>query len=116
MEYNKSALKLKLSSPERAILECLYLTPTRFDMVECYQLLEGLANLRPKVMQELLEKCNSIKVKRLFLFMASKLNHQWLPFIDQDKIDLGTGDRILVNEGVYISKYKISVPKEVVVL
>jgi hypothetical protein len=48
--------------------------------------------------------------------MASKANHQWFSFIDQDKIDLGTGDRILVIGGVYISKYRISVPNEVVVL
>jgi hypothetical protein len=63
-------------------------------------------------MQELLEKCSSIKVKRLFLFMASKAKHQWLEFIDQTKIALGIGDRVIIREGVYISKYKISVPKE----
>ena len=111
-EYSLDGLKLQISSPERAILECLYLAPDRFDIVECYQILEGLANLRPKVLQELLENCNSIKVKRLFLFMASKANHQWLGFVDQSRIDLGTGDRVIVKEGVYISKYKISVPKE----
>jgi hypothetical protein len=111
-EYNQDALNLKLSSPERAILECLYLTPNRFDMAECYQILEGLPNLRPNVLQELLENCNSIKVKRLFLFMASKAKHQWLDFVDQSRIELGTGDRVIVKGGVYISKYKISIPKE----
>jgi hypothetical protein len=111
-EYSLDGLKLQISSPERAILECLYLAPDRFDVVECYQILEGLAYLRPKILQELLEKCNSIKVKRLFLYMASKANHQWLGFVDQSKIDLGTGDRVIVKGGVYISKYKISVPKE----
>jgi hypothetical protein len=44
--------------------------------------------------------------------MASKANHQWLDFVDQSKIELGTGDRVIVKGGVYISKYKISVPKE----
>ncbi len=111
-EYSLDGLKLQISSPERAILECLYLAPDRFDVVECYQIVEGLANLRPKVLQELLENCNSIKVKRLFLFMASKARHQWLDFVDQSRIDLGTGDRVIVKGGVYISKYKISVPKE----
>jgi len=111
-EYSLDGLKLQISSPERAILECLYLAPDRFDVVECYQILEGLANLRPKILQELLENCNSIKVKRLFLFMASKARHQWLDFVDQSRIDLGTGDRVIVKGGVYISKYKISVPKE----
>ena len=111
-EYFLDGLKLQISSPERAILECLYLLPDRFDMMECYQILEGLSNLRPKILQELLENCNSIKVKRLFLYMASKANHQWLDFVDQSRIDLGTGDRVIVKGGVYIKKYKISVPKE----
>ena len=111
-EYNQDTLNLKLSSPERAILECLYLTPNRFDMVECYQILEGLSNLRPNVLQELLENCNSVKVKRVFLYLASKTKHQWLDFVDQSKIEMGTGDRAIVKGGVYISKFGISVPKE----
>ncbi len=111
-DYSWDGMKLRISSPERAIMECLYLTPNRFDMVECYQILEGLANLRPKILQELLEKCTSIKVKRLFLFMASKANHQWLEFVDQTRIELGTGDRVIVKGGVYISEYRISIPKE----
>lgn len=111
-DYALDGLNIQISSPERAILECLYLTPNRFDLIECYQILEGLVNLRPKIMQALLEECSSIKVKRLFLFMASKANHQWLDFVDQSKIELGTGDRVIVKGGVYISNYKISVPKE----
>ncbi len=111
-DYSLDAMKLKISSPERAILECLYQTPDRFDIMECYQIFQGLVNLRPNTLQELLENCNSIKVKRLFLFMASKANHQWLDFVDQSRIELGTGDRVIVKGGVYISKYKISVPKE----
>jgi hypothetical protein len=115
-DYSLDGLKIQISSPERAILECLYLTPNRFDMIECYQILEGLVNLRPKIMQELLEECSSIKVKRLFLFMASKAKHQWLDFVDQSRVELGSGDRILVKGGVYISKYRISIPKEMAAL
>ncbi|MGC9343746.1 MAG: type IV toxin-antitoxin system AbiEi family antitoxin [Bacteroidales bacterium] len=110
--YSWDELKLQISSPERSIMECLYLTPNRFDIMECYQILEGLSNLRPKVIQELLENCNSIKVKRLFLFMASKANHKWLDFVDQSRIELGRGDRVIVKGGVYISRYRISIPKE----
>ena len=114
-DYAMHSMNLIISSPERAILECLYQTPDRFDIVECYQIFESLANLRPNTLQELLENCNSIKVKRLFLFMASKANHQWLNFVDQSRIDLGTGDRVIVKGGVYVSKYKISIPKELTV-
>jgi hypothetical protein len=115
-EYKTGSISLQISSPERAILECLHLTPINFDLVECYQVFEGLSNLRPKLLQELLEICTSIKVKRLFLFMADKAKHQWLPFVDQTKIELGKGDRILVKGGVYISKHRISIPKDLAAL
>jgi len=36
--------------------------------------------------------------------------------LDQTKIVLRTGDRIIVKGGVYISKFRISVPKELAVL
>ena len=48
--------------------------------------------------------------------MAYKANHQWLDYVDQTRIELGTGDRILVKGGVYISKFKISIPKEMAAL
>jgi len=79
-------------------------------------MMEGLTNLRPKLLQELLERCTSIKVKRLFLYMADKAQHHWLTFIDQAKISLGEGDRSVVKAGIYVSKYRISVPKELVEL
>jgi hypothetical protein len=115
-EYAQDGKELVISSAERAVLECLYLIPSRLDMVECYQILEGLVNLRPRILQELLEECNSIKVKRLFLYMASKAKHQWLDFIDQSKIELGMGDRVIVKGGVYISQFRISIPKELAAL
>jgi len=71
-----------------------------------------LVNLRPQIIQKLLEECTSVKVKRLFLYMAKKANHQWFQFLKIDNIDLGKGHRTLANNGVYNAKYMISVPKE----
>lgn len=110
--HEEKNFTINISAPERAILECLYLSPRKLDLIECYHLMEALSNLRPKVVQDLLEKCNSVKVKRLFLFMASKARHQWLNFIDQNRIDLGKGDRSVVSGGVYNSDFQISIPKE----
>ena len=107
-----SFFNLEVSEPERAIFECLYLSPNHQDLVEVYEILESLVNLRPKVIQEILEHCRSIKVKRLFLYMADKAEHNWLPYVDTKKIDLGTGDRRIVPGGVYISKFRVSVPME----
>jgi hypothetical protein len=74
--------------------------------------MEGLVNLRPVIIQELLEQCKSIKVKRLFLYMADKQKQSWFKYIDKAKIDLGSGDRSLVKDGVYIKDYKITVPRQ----
>ena len=100
------------STPERAILECIYLAPLITDFIECYHLLEGLVNLKPKLITELLINCNSVKVKRVFLYMAEKANHQWFQFIQTNNIDLGKGKRMITKEGIYIAKYLISIPKE----
>jgi len=104
------------SVPERAIMECLFLAPQKMDLIECFHLFEGLVNLKPKLIMQLLENCSSIKVKRLFLYMANKANHQWLQFVNLENIDIGSGNRILVEKGVYQSKYLISIPKELVEL
>src|SRR5690554_1884516 len=47
---------IKISSPAQTILECLYLVPQEQSLVECFELMEGLNNLRPDVIQGLLEQ------------------------------------------------------------
>ncbi len=111
-EYEDKTFSITLSSLERAILECLYLAPKHLDLVECYHIMEGLAGLRPAVLQELLEQCSSVKVKRLFLYMAEKANHPWLSYLNTKAVDLGKGKRSIVRQGVYNSKYQITVPSE----
>ncbi len=114
--FEDKSLSIQIATPERAILECLYLTPEHLDLVECYQVFEGMTNIRPKLMQQLLEACTSVKVKRLFLYMSHKAKHQWLSFMDLSGISLGKGDRSLVKGGVYISQFHISIPKELAAL
>jgi hypothetical protein len=111
-EYGVSQFPLVIASPERAILECLYLVPETQDITEAYQILSGMVNLRPVLLQSLLEECKSVKVKRLFLFMAKKANHQWFEFLNQTAIDLGSGDRSIVSNGIYNSEYRITIPNE----
>ena len=113
-DYVYQGIEIKISSPERAVLECLYLTPQKFDLVECYQIIEGLVNLRPHILQELLAKCTSIRVKRSFLYMAEKAKLPVLEHLKLDTISLGKGDRSIVKKGVYNSKYGISLPRELV--
>jgi len=103
---------VKVSSPARAVMECLYSVPKSQALLEVYELMEGLNNLRPNLIQTLLEKCTSIKVKRLFLYLAEKAGHEWFNFINIENVDLGSGNRSIVEGGVYVSKYQITVPKE----
>ncbi|MEA1876823.1 MAG: type IV toxin-antitoxin system AbiEi family antitoxin [Bacteroidota bacterium] len=112
MEVDIKSIPVSVSTPERAIMECLLLAPKVFDLLECYHLFEGLVNLKPKLISELLINCSSIKVKRLFLYMAEKVNHQWFQFLKTDNFNLGKGNRMLAENGVYCAKYLISIPKE----
>lgn len=112
IDYDVRNFKIKISGPARAILECLYLAPKEIALMECYELLEGMSNLRPSSVQQLLEGCTSVKVKRLFMFMAEKAGHAWIKQLNLSKIDLGKGKRSIVPGGVYIPEFEITVPKE----
>jgi hypothetical protein len=112
VEIDHKSFKVKVSSPARAVMECLYLAPKSQPLLEVFELMEGLNNLRPTKVQELLEACASVKVKRLFLYLADKVGHEWLNYIKLDQVDLGSGKRAIVSDGVYVSKYQITVPKE----
>ncbi len=102
---------LTLSSPERAILELLYLVPSQQGFEESLFLMENLIGLRPSHVQKLLEGCTSIKVKRLFLLLAEHVNHVWFQRLDLSQINLGTGKRSLIERGQLNAKYQITVPR-----
>lgn len=110
VEHPLKTYSIKISSPERALLECLYLVPNRFDILEAWQIMEGLTSLRPAKVQELLVKCNSIKVNRLFLFLAEKANHPWFKYISKENVKLGSGNRSIFSGGVYEPTYRITIP------
>jgi hypothetical protein len=102
---------LILSSPERAILEVLAGVPKYTSFEHADQLMQGMTSLSPRRLQELLEKCNNIKVRRLFLWLAERQNYPWLQKLDIDKIHLGSGNRMLLKGGKLNKKYKITVPE-----
>ncbi|WP_417657119.1 type IV toxin-antitoxin system AbiEi family antitoxin domain-containing protein [Pseudidiomarina aestuarii] len=93
-------------------MECLYLEPKSQSLLKAYELFEDLNNLRPVVSQKLLEASNSIKVKRLFLYMGDKGNHDCVRYLDLSKISLGSGKHAIIANGVYVAKYQITVPTE----
>ncbi len=103
---------LLVSSPERAFLECLNLPDSTSSLLDLYYIMEGLTTLRPKLVQQLLEACTSQKVKRLFLYMAEKAGHPWYKALKLDSIATGTSRLMATPTGKYISKYNMTIPKE----
>jgi hypothetical protein len=101
-----------LSSPERAFMESLNLAPKQYNLMDLYYVMEQLTTLRPAMVQTLLETNVSVKVKRLFLYMAEKANHAWLEDVDLSKVSLGSGKRSIVKNGVYNTKYGIVIPED----
>lgn len=111
VDVEVKTFSIRVSGPARALMECLYLTPEKQELLECYDLMEGLNNLRPDQVQALLEACKSVKVNRLFMYLAEKAGHAWVEYLDLKKVDFGSGKRSLVPNGVYVPKYRITVPK-----
>ena|SRR3990167_3473138 len=106
-----SGIILNISEPERAILEVLELVPQQESYSHANYLMQGLQMLRPALIQKLMEKCTSIKVKRLFMHLAEKNNLPCLEHIDLSLINFGKGKRMIEKGGVFDSKYNLSVPK-----
>lgn len=102
---------LKISSPERAIFECLDLIPEYANPMDVFYLMEMLSALRPRLVEPLLQKA-SIKTRRLFLYMAEKAGYPWFDELNLEYLNLGSGDRSVTPGGVYDPKYRIVIPKE----
>jgi hypothetical protein len=102
---------ITISTPERAILELLDEVPVRETFHQADKLVEGLRTLSPRRLQTLLEDCSNIKVKRLFLWFAERHQFQWLHQVEQERIDLGKGKRMIVRGGKFDSKFLITVPQ-----
>lgn len=103
---------IQASSPELAFMECLLLAPKRYSYMDLYYIMEQLTALRPAKVQQLLEATNNLTVKRMFLYMAEKAGYPWYNAIDIERIDLGTSKLQLCKDGVYNSKYRITIPRE----
>lgn len=108
--YDCGEFSIRISSPERAYMEVLYLVPYKQSYDEAYLLMEGLTTLRPHLVQQLLENCGSVKVKRLFMYMAEELGHPWVKYLNLDRVDFGKGKRLIVKGGSLDPKYQITVP------
>ena len=60
---------------------------TKEEILQAKVMLEGAANLRPRLLQVLLEACGSIKAKRLFLWLARSVDHPWYRHVDISEVN-----------------------------
>ena len=106
--------KLKMSSPERAVMEVMDELPDHESFHNLDMVFESLTTLRPRTLTALLHSCKKIKVKRLFFVFADRHNHAWRKRLDPEEFNLGSGDRALVKGGKIHPRYRIMVPEEFV--
>ena len=116
-EFRGGNYKIKISSPERAILEVIDGINDTSSFEDAANTLDGMLNLRGDMVLALLKNCQSLKVKRVFMFLV---RHYSLPVADylerkQEHIDLGKGILQLVKKGKYIREFNITVPESFVV-
>lgn len=106
-ESDSGGFTIQIPTVERAMLEMLYSTPRIHTVNEAFQVMEFLTSIKPLLVQQLLENCTLVKVKRLFLYMAELAGHAWFKRLDLSLIDLGAGVREIVRGGTFDRKYNI---------
>lgn len=112
LSHDSEADGLVFATPERAMLELCDAPADAALVYEADALMQGMANLRPKRLETLLHHCVSIKAKRLFLALAERHGHAWLPHVSLEGVDLGRGKRSLVPGGRLHPTYHITLPAD----
>lgn len=113
-DYNppRMGFSLRVSTPERAILEWVAVTPNELlfssELVDTFT---GLNTLRPRRLQALLAVCHSVKTKRAFLVLARHAGHAWYHRLETRSLDLGKGKRQLCKGGRLDKEYQVTVPE-----
>ncbi len=90
---------IRVSSLERAFLEMLY--SKQCSTVEAYEMLELIPILKPGLLNKLLVCCNSIRVKRLFYYLSSRVNFAWVNQLDWSQVKMGSGVRVIDDDGIF---------------
>lgn len=108
----EGGFELKISSRELAPLELIETLDLSGSLETAENYTQSLLTLRLEVLQELVEECNSIKAKRVFLYLAEKLNLPWFKNLKKEKINLGIGKRVIVKGGELNKKYQITVDRD----
>ncbi len=102
-------IEITTASLELAAFEMLYLVPKRQSYEEALQIMVSLTTLRPHVVQQILDNCTSVKVKRLFMHIAEELELPCAEHLDMSTVDFGAGRRTIHAGGELKPKYDLVV-------
>ena len=102
---------ITISCPEKAYLELLMSVPKDISFEHADELMQGMTSLSPRKLNVLLHACRSVKVKRLFFWLADRHNYAWLQKLNYREFDLGKGKRVIADKGKFDNKYNITVPE-----
>ena len=101
-----------VSMSERAAFEMLYCVKSNAEFNHARTLFNGLGTLRPQETQRLLKSCRSVRVRRLFLWMARECAHPWFKYLDLGIVDIGKGKRVVYKGGMLDGEFLITVPRK----
>lgn len=105
---------LRFATPELALFELLAQVRDEADFSLLDKYFESSPTLRPALCNSLLQACDNIKSKRLFLWFANRHQHPWLPRIETGDVNLGKGKRMIIRGGALDKTYQITVPRNMV--
>ncbi len=80
----------RVSAPERALLEVFSEVGVRQPLTEARELAESAYNLRPNVLDDLLQRCSSVKTVRLCLQFGRELSLPWATKLDPARLPTGS--------------------------
>lgn len=103
--------ELLVSRPELAAYEVVDAIGKQISFEHVAELFQGLVNLSPKRVQSLLERSHAIQTNRIFLFLSHHSGHQWVQYLNETNIELGSGKRQVVKKGRFDERYQITVPE-----
>ena len=101
---------IRISTPERALFELLKDVPQSVSFERAERFLEGLSDLSPRRLELLLQRTPSVKIRRLFFWLAERQGHPWERSLRPDDFDLGRSKLALAKGGRWVSRYRIVVP------
>lgn len=111
-EFESGGFKVLASRRERAVMEAIHLIGKDHRFEEVAELFEGLTTLDAALVQKLLMACQSLKVRRVFLYLARASGHAWFAKLDEARIACGKGKREVVKGGMLDARYNITVPRK----